>query len=91
MEINVLEESPKRLVFELKGEDQTILNPIKVSLWENKHVRIATYSTGHPLVGVPKMTVETDGEVKPRKAVLEAVVRLQKETEKLRKELSKIK
>ncbi len=90
MELVVLEETPKRLVFELKGEGHSLCNTVKKALWDNKHVKISTYSIAHPLVGVPKMIVETDGEVKPRKAVMDAVEKLQKDAEKLRKEFSKI-
>ena len=91
MEINVLEESSKKIVFEIKGEGHSMLNSLKRTLWQNKHVKIATYAIDHPLVGIPKMTVETDGEVKPRKAILEAAEKLQKETVQLKKDISKLK
>jgi DNA-directed RNA polymerase subunit L len=91
MEIIVVEETPKKLIFELKGEGNTVLNALKNTLWQNKHVKVATYSIEHPLVGVPKMIVETDGEVKPRKALLEAAEKLQKDADKLKKDLAKIK
>lgn len=91
MEINILEESAKKMIFEVKGENHTLCNALKKALWGNKHVKVATYSVDHPLTGEPKIIVETDGEVKPKKAVMEAADRLQKEMEKLRKEVSKIK
>ena len=91
MELNILEDTPKRLVMEVKGESHTLCNALKTALWANKHVKSATYAIAHPLVGIPKMVVETDGEVKPKKALAEAADRLLKETEKLKKDLSKIK
>ena len=91
MEIKILEDTPKKLVFELKGEGNTLCNALKKTLWANKHVKVATYSIEHPLIGVPKMVVETDGEVKPRKALSDAVDRLQKDADKLGKEISKFK
>lgn len=91
MELNILEESPKKLVFELKGEGHTLCSALKTALWANKHVKVATYSIAHPLIGLPKFIVETDGEVKPRKALSESVDRLQKDAEKLGKEISKFK
>ena len=91
MEIKIIEETPKKIIFELKGEGHTLCNPIKSALWGNKHVKVATYNIDHPLVGVPKIIVETDGEIKPRKAVLEAAEKLQRNAEKLKKEFSKIK
>jgi len=91
MELNVLEDSPKRFVTEVKGAGHTLLNALKVELWNNKHVKIATYSISHPLVGIPKFLVETDGEVKPRKAMAEAALKLADVVGKLKKEFKKIK
>ncbi len=91
MELTIIEETPKKLTFELRGEGHTLCNTIKWAMWANKHVKTAVYNIDHPLVGVPKMVVETDGEVKPKKAILEAVEKLQSESAKLKKEFSKIK
>ena len=55
MELSILEETPKRLVFEVKGQGHTLCNGLKSKLWENKHVKTATYIISHPLVGIPKM------------------------------------
>ena len=72
MEIKVLENTKKRLVFELKGSDHTLCNMLKTQLWENKDVEVATYSIEHPLIGIPKMIVETKtGD--PKKAILKAI------------------
>lgn len=76
MEIKVLENTKKRLVFELKGADHTLCNMLKAELWKNKDVDIATYSIAHPLVGIPKVIVETKtGE--PKKAILKAIEGIQ--------------
>lgn len=84
MEINVLEETKTKLVFELPGEDHTLCNALKRELWNDKSVKAAGYSVNHPSIGTPKMVVETSGE-SPRTAVLEAIKRLKKETDKMRK------
>ncbi len=91
MELNILEESPKRIVAEVKGAGHTLCNTLKAELWNNKHVKVATYAISHPLVGVPKIIVETDGEVKPKKVMAEAAARLAEEAGKLKKEFKKIK
>ena len=91
MELVIVEDTPKKLIFELKGEGPTIFNTLKKTLWANKHVKTATYNVEHPLVGVPRMIIETDGEVKPRKALSEAIEKLHKDAEKLKKDFSKIK
>ncbi|MBI2137562.1 DNA-directed RNA polymerase subunit L [Candidatus Woesearchaeota archaeon] len=91
MELNVLEETPKRVTFEVKGSNHTLCNPLKVELYENKHVKVATYSVMHPLVPVPRMIVETDGEVKPRKLLADAAAKLAEAAGKLKKEFKKVK
>jgi len=91
MELNVLEESPKRFIAEVKGAGHTLCNALKTEMWNNKHVKIATYSISHPLVGIPKFLVETDGEIKPRKALSDAAVKLVDSIGKLQKEFKKIK
>ena len=90
MELNVLEETPKKIVFELKGAGHTLCNALKTELWNNKHIKIATYVIGHPLIGIPTVTVETDGTVKPRKALVEAANKLAGKTDKFKKEIKKI-
>jgi len=89
MELVVIEETPKKLVFELKGEGQTLCNVLKSKLWTNKHIKIATYNVPHPLSGTPRMTVETDGEIKPRKAVADSIESLRKEVADFKQELKK--
>lgn len=90
MELNVIEESPKRIVAEVKGTAHTLCNPVKTELWKNKHVKLATYSISHPLIGVPKFIVETDGTIKPRKALADAAAKLTESIDKLKKEFKKI-
>jgi DNA-directed RNA polymerase subunit L len=88
MDINVLEEKKDKIVFELKGASHTLCNALKNELWNDSHVKTATYAIKHPLVNVPKMVVETDGE-KPRKVIADAAKRLKKVCEKFESEFSK--
>jgi len=91
MELTILEDSPKKFVAELKGANHTLCNALKVELWNNKHVKVATYSISHPLIGIPKFLVETDGEVKPKKALADAAAKLADTAGKLKKEFKKVK
>lgn len=88
MQINILEQTKSRLVFEIPGEDHTLCNALKRELWNDKSVKAAGYSVDHPSIGTPKMVVETSGE-NPKDAVLDAIKRLKKETDKLRKAAAK--
>ena len=84
MEIKILEDKKNKLVFELKGETHTFCNALKQELWSDKHVKIAGYNVTHPLIGVPKFVVETDGSEKPKKALVEAAKRLKNVSNKLK-------
>jgi len=89
MEIKVIEEKKNRLSFELKGHGNTFCNLLKDELWNDKHVSIATYTIKHPLIGIPFMIVETDGNKTPRQALAGAAERIANKADKLRKEAKK--
>ena len=63
MEINILEDKKKRLVFELKGEKHTICNALREELWNDKSVTISAYNISHPLIGIPKFIIERPFEM----------------------------
>ncbi|MFO8016066.1 MAG: DNA-directed RNA polymerase subunit L [Candidatus Woesearchaeota archaeon] len=88
MEINVLENDKKRLVFEVSGEDATLCNSLRKELWNDDDVKAAAYTTQNPNATAPKMIVETNGK-DPKKALLEAADRLKKEGEKAKKAFAK--
>ena len=88
MEIRILDDKKNKFVIEVKGVDHTLCNAIKTELWNDKHVKIATYSIRHPQISVPQMIIETDGEENPRNALINAVQRLQKNNVKFKKEFS---
>ena len=89
MDINIIEDKKNKLVFESEGIGHTFCNVLKKELWNDKHVKVATYNIKHPLVSRPKMIIETDGSEDPKKALLAAVQRLKKVNEKFKKEFSK--
>ncbi len=84
MEAVPIEDTPKKLIIELRGENHTLLNVLKHQLWEVDKVKIATYHVNHPLIGIPQLIVETDGSVKPRKAVHIAAENIKKDIEKFK-------
>ena len=85
MELVIVEDKKNKLIFELKGADHTICNVLKTELWNDSHIKTATYSVKHPLISSPRLIVETDGSVSPRSAVTDAVSRLRKTSDKFRK------
>ena len=88
MEINVLEDKKNRIVLEIKGMQHGILNTLKNELHDDKHVKIATYSLRHPLIGIPKMVLETDG-ADPRDVLAKAADKLKKINDNFKKDFVK--
>jgi len=78
MDIEILEETKNSIHFKLNGEDHTVLNLLKEELWNDKNVKISAYKMDHPLVGIPEMTVEVSQGNEPRKAIADAIKRLDK-------------
>ena len=89
MEIKILDDKKNKLIAEVKGADHTLCNILKSELWNDKHVKTATYSIRHPQISVPQMIIETDGELSPKNAIINAVQRLHKTNEKFKKEFLK--
>ena len=88
MEIKILDDKKSKLMIEVKGADHTLCNALKAELYNDKHVKIATYSIRHPQISVPQIIVETDGEESPRNALINAVERLHKTNAKFKKEFA---
>ncbi|MEM2138954.1 MAG: DNA-directed RNA polymerase subunit L [Candidatus Woesearchaeota archaeon] len=88
MEINVLEDKAKRLVFEIKGEDHTLCNALREELWNDDSVLVSAYNIAHPLIGVPKFIIETKDK-EPKKALKDAISRLKKRNSEIKKTINK--
>ena len=89
MELNVLEESKTKIVFELKGETHTFCNALKDELQKTKGVSLASYRISHPLIGIPQFLIETKG-IEPRKVLKSALSALKKKTVEFQKEVKKL-
>ena len=90
MEIDVIEDKKNRFVFEIDGIGHTYLNILKNELWNDNHVKVATYAIKHPQVSKPKFILETDGDESPRSALTSGVGRLKKLCERFKKEITVI-
>jgi len=91
MEINVIEESKKKLVFEAIGEGHTLCNALKSQLQKNEHVKSAAYTISHPLIAKPIMMVEVDSSTTPREALADAAKELAEQFKEFSKEFEKLK
>ena len=88
MEIKIIEEKKKNLVLEVKGVNHGFCNALVKELWNDKDIKSAGYNIDHPLVGVPKIVIESKDDAK--KSLANAVKRLKKTSEDLRKEFLKV-
>ncbi|MBW2997594.1 DNA-directed RNA polymerase subunit L [Candidatus Woesearchaeota archaeon] len=88
MEINVLEESKNKLIVEIKGEGHALCNALKAELWKNKKVKVSGYNIAHPLVGIPKLVIETESG-DPRKILTDAIKNVKKDADAFLKSFSK--
>jgi DNA-directed RNA polymerase subunit L len=88
MEINILEESKNRLVVEIKGESHALCNALKSELWNSKNVKVAGYNIAHPLVGTPKLVIETESG-NPKQLLADAAKSVKKDAEAFLKAFEK--
>ena len=87
VDIKIIEDKKNKIMFEVNAT-HTLCNLLKDEIYKDGKVKIASYSIEHPLIGKPKMIVETSGD-DARNVVLEAVQRLKKQYERIEKELAK--
>ncbi len=89
MELNILMDKKNKLIVQVKDGDHTICNALRKELYNDSHVKNAGYTIRHPLVGIPRIIVETDTSTTPRKALIAAAERLKKANEQMRKAIVK--
>ena len=87
MKLNVIEQSKNKLIFEIEGETHTFCNVLKDELWNDNSVTAAAYKKEHPLIGTPIIFVETKGK-SAIDALKDAIKRLKKENNKMKKEFA---
>lgn len=59
MEIRTIESTKTILEVEVLGENETLLNPLKVKLLADEDVELAEYIIEHPFLSNPKIYVRT--------------------------------
>jgi DNA-directed RNA polymerase subunit L len=90
MELKVVENKKNRLVIELSGTDHTFCNALKKELWNDKSVKVSAYNIEHPLIGIPRIILETEDK-EPKKVLSDAIKRLDKKNEQFLDSFKKIK
>jgi len=90
MEIKTIEEKKNHLIFKITGEGHTLCNALKNELLNDDKIKIATYAVEHPLIQEAQFILETENK-EPKKAISEAIKRLDKTLEKLGKQAKELK
>lgn len=85
MELAVVEQTEKKIVFDIKGEDHTFCNALKDELAQDDDVKFTSYKIEHPLIGIPRFLVEMK-KGDPKKALAAATKRLKKNIDRVKDE-----
>ncbi|MFT4249870.1 MAG: RpoL/Rpb11 RNA polymerase subunit family protein [Candidatus Woesearchaeota archaeon] len=76
MEIEVLEQSDKKIMFTLEGSGHTFCNHLKSELYNDKDIDVAAYKVDHPLTGTPVFILEAKKKVNFQTILADAVKRV---------------
>lgn len=82
--VRIVKMSEDSIELELEGEDHTLCNVLCKELFNDKHVVFAAYHIDHPLVGKPRIYVQTDGSKAPLQAIIDAAERIRSEALKFK-------
>jgi len=63
---------PSASLFTFNKEDHTLGNMLRSRLLQSNHITFAGYKVPHPLFSKFELRVQTDGEITPRAAVVQA-------------------
>jgi len=86
LRLKVIKRGPNDLEIEIEGEGHTFCNVLRKELYEDKAVVYAGYTIDHPLVGIPRFYVRTDGSESPEEALLKAAQRIAEKAREFREQ-----
>jgi DNA-directed RNA polymerase subunit L len=89
METTVVKEEKDSILLELKGETRSFANLIREELWNDSNVLEAAAIKSHPYKSEPRIFVKMRGRSDPKKALKEAVKRLNLKLKTLDAEMSR--
>ena len=88
MNLKVIEEAKGKFVFEL-DEGHAFCNSLKDELYNDGHIKTATYRRDHPLINISRFQIETDGKLDGRAAIQKAIQRLTVKNKNMRQQFAK--
>ena len=90
MELNIIKDTKKELIFEVKGLGHTFCNVLKEALYRTKGVEAASYTVDHPLINIPKFILVTDGKTEPKDALKNAIKNVKSKNSDFTKAVQKV-
>ena len=87
MNIKIIGKGKNKLRVEFEGEDHTLLNLLRQTLWE-ENVDYAAYKRAHPFLGNPELILETDKK-DPTKTLKAAAKKIANDMEDFRKSFTR--
>jgi DNA-directed RNA polymerase subunit L len=89
MQLELLEKEENSRLIRIVGEEHTLPNLLRIELYEDENVTVASYAIDHPLVGSPKFFVKTKGK-SPERALTSAAERVVEQLDEFKKNLQKV-
>ena len=87
MELKILDQSKNKVTLEVIGWDIGYINLVRKELWNDEKLKIAGYQKEHPQKENTKFIIETSTQKKAIEAIHEAVKRVKKDINKIKKEV----
>ncbi len=87
MELKILDQSKNKVTLEVIAWDIGYINLVRKELWNDEKLKIAGYHKEHPQKENTKFIVETNTQKKAIEAIHEAVKRVKKDINKIKKEV----
>ncbi len=86
MKIRIIKRGKNDIELELEGEGHTFCNILRRTLFEDEAVEYAGYTIDHPLIGIPRFYVRTNGSESPEEALIKAAEKIAERSAEFRDE-----
>ncbi len=84
MEVEVLQNDENKVKVKIP-KNLTLVNLINDNIWQQKGIEVSAYAMEHPYLSEPVLLVKSKN---PKKAILDAVEKIEEDAKDLRKQLS---
>lgn len=89
MRVRVIKRGKNDIELEIEGEGHTFCNILRKTLFEDEAVEYAGYVITHPLIGVPRFYIRTNGRETPEEALIKAAEKIAQKAAQFREVFEK--